>query len=52
MPFVVVVVVVVVSRGKWEDNVKWILKKYGMKLWTGFIWLITGNSDELLCTWQ
>jgi hypothetical protein len=29
---------------------KWILEKYGAKLWTGFIWLRIGTSDGLLRT--
>jgi hypothetical protein len=27
---------------------EWILEKYGMKLWTGFIWLWIGTSGGLL----
>jgi hypothetical protein len=26
---------------------KWILKKYGMSVWTGFIWLRMGFSGRL-----
>jgi hypothetical protein len=27
---------------------EWILKKWGEKVWTGFIWLRMGSSGELL----
>jgi hypothetical protein len=26
-------------RRRWEENIKWILWKWGGRLWTGFIWL-------------
>jgi len=31
---------------------KWILKKWAERVWTGFIWLRVRTSDGLLCTWQ
>jgi hypothetical protein len=27
---------------------EWILGKYGGKIWTGFIWLMTGKNDGTL----
>jgi hypothetical protein len=35
-------------RHRREDNIKWILGKYGRKVWTGCIWLRIGTSVELL----
>jgi hypothetical protein len=29
---------------------KWIIRKQGGKVWTGFVWLRTGTSDGLLLT--
>jgi hypothetical protein len=37
--------VLVVDRGV---ILKWILKKLGVRVWTGFIWLRIGASDGLL----
>jgi len=31
-------------RHRWGDNIKMMLRKYGGKVWTGFIWLTTGAS--------
>jgi hypothetical protein len=35
---------------RWEDTLKWILilKKYGVRIWTGFVWLQIGSSGRLL----
>jgi len=36
-------------RHRWEDNIKQILKKWSVKMWTGFIWLrirISGGLCE------
>jgi len=37
-----------------DDNgsitLEWILQKYGVKMWAGFVWLGTGSSGELLGT--
>jgi len=30
---------------------EWILEKQDWKVWTGFMWLRTGTSDGILCTW-
>jgi hypothetical protein len=30
------------------DDIKWILKNYGMGVWTGFIWLWIRTSSGLL----
>jgi hypothetical protein len=30
---------------------KWILRKYGERMWTGFIWIRRGTSDGILRTW-
>jgi hypothetical protein len=35
-------------RSKCNDNIKWMLKKYSVMLWTGFFWLRIESSDELL----
>jgi hypothetical protein len=29
---------------------RWNLKKYGVKFWTGFSWLRIGSSYRILCT--
>jgi hypothetical protein len=46
-----------ISVGKSEGNMrdvriilKWIVKKYGVRVWTGFSWLRIGSSDELFET--
>ena len=26
-------------RRTWEDNIKWICRKYGVRVWTGSSWL-------------
>jgi hypothetical protein len=32
-----------------DDRIlKWLLKKWGGRVWTGFIWLMIGNSGGLL----
>jgi hypothetical protein len=33
---------------RWEDNIRWVLRKYGGKLWTGCIWLRIRTSGGLL----
>ena len=35
-------------RHKWEDNIKIDLKRSGMGIWTGSIWLRIGTGGELL----
>jgi hypothetical protein len=35
-------------RRKWEDNIKTDLREIGWVVWTGFIWLRTGTSGDLL----
>jgi hypothetical protein len=35
-------------RRRWEDNIRMVLRKYGGKLWTGYIWLRIGTSGGLL----
>jgi hypothetical protein len=36
------------QRSNCNDNIKWMLKKYVVMLWTGFFWLRIESSDELL----
>jgi hypothetical protein len=36
------------SRIKWEDNIKVILKEWGMKMRTRFFWLMIGSNGTLL----
>jgi hypothetical protein len=31
---------------RWGDNIRKDLREIGWKLWTGFIWLRIGTSDE------
>jgi hypothetical protein len=35
-------------RHKWEGNIKMDLKRSGMGIWTGSIWLRIGTGGELL----
>jgi hypothetical protein len=35
-------------RHIWEDNIKMNIKKWGVRLWTGFVWLRIGTSDDIL----
>ena len=34
---------------KWEDNIKWIFKKWDGEAWTGLIWLKVGTGGNHLC---
>jgi len=38
-------------RHKWGIILMWILKKYGVVMWTAFIWLRIGSSGGLLRIW-
>jgi len=38
-------------RHKWKDNIKCVLKRQGMRMKTGFIWLRIGSSGRLLWRW-
>jgi len=31
-------------RRRWEDNLKWIFRKWGMGVWTGLSWLRIGTG--------
>jgi hypothetical protein len=33
---------------KWEDNIRWILGKWGLGMWIGFMWLRIGTCGRLL----
>jgi hypothetical protein len=33
---------------RWEDNVRWILRMWGVGGWTGWSWLRRGTGDEHL----
>jgi hypothetical protein len=35
-------------RHRLDNNIKWILNKWGVMMWNGFIWLGTGFSGSLL----
>jgi hypothetical protein len=35
-------------RHSWEDNIKWILKKQGVRTWSEFVWSRLGTSGRLL----
>jgi hypothetical protein len=35
-------------RWSWEDNIKWILKKQIVRIWTEFIWL-KKRSSKVSC---
>jgi hypothetical protein len=37
-------------RHKWKDNFKMDLKEVGWVIWTGLIWLRTGNSGGIFST--
>jgi hypothetical protein len=37
-------------RRRWEDNIRWLLKKQGGKVWIGCIWLRIGTSGGLVHT--
>jgi hypothetical protein len=39
-------------RRSLDGNIKIILKKYGVRVWNGFIWLGIENSGGLLRTWR
>jgi hypothetical protein len=38
------------NRRKWEGDIKVILKKQGVRTWTGFIWLRIESGGGLLLT--
>jgi hypothetical protein len=33
---------------EWGDNIKWILGKWGWRVWTGFVWLRIGTGGGFL----
>jgi len=35
-------------RRRWEDNIKANLKKYVVRVWTGFSWVMIKPSDRFL----
>jgi hypothetical protein len=35
-------------RSRGEDNIRMALREMGVKLWTGFVWLMLGTSGGLL----
>jgi hypothetical protein len=35
-------------RHRWEDNIKWVLRKEGGREWPGFIWLNIQTGGRLL----
>jgi hypothetical protein len=35
-------------RRRWEDNIKWIFKKWDRGAWTGLIWLRIGTGGGVL----
>jgi hypothetical protein len=35
-------------RRRWEDNIKWIFKKWDVEAWTGLIWLRIGTGGRRL----
>jgi hypothetical protein len=34
---------------RWDDNMKWSIKKLNVRTWTGLIWCRIGTNGELLC---
>jgi hypothetical protein len=36
------------SRRRWKGNIRMDLRRQGVKVWTGFIWIRTGTSGGLL----
>ena len=36
-------------RRRWEDNIKWIFRKWDVRAWTGSMWLKIWTGGGLLC---
>jgi hypothetical protein len=36
------------TRPRWEDNIKWIFRKWDVGVWTGWSWLRIGTGGGYL----
>jgi hypothetical protein len=37
-----------IPKHGWEDNIKYLLQKYSVTMWTGFIWFSARSSSGIL----